>query len=332
MPDIQRRTFLQGSLAAGACAIAAPLRARGPASFPPPDLERMVAVPGGRVYVRANGALKGGKPPLVMIHGGPGSTHGGFLPALALADERAIILYDQLGSGRSDPITPADWKVPRFVAELEPIRRALGVERWHVLGGSWGGTIALEYGALRPPALASLILASPLVSTRRWLADANALRSKLPADVRQALDRCDPPASASAACATASEQYNSRYLAREPRMSAVIAYAEAQQKAGGRGFNNALYQGMWGSTEFIATGTLRDYDGEPLLAKLDGRHTLFMVGQYDEARPVTAADFAERVPGAELAVVPGAGHAIPSDRPDEYNAILRNWLRRQDQA
>lgn len=175
MPDLQRRTLLQGSLAAGVCVLASPLMARGPTSFPAPTLERMIEVPGGRVYVRVNDALSGAKPPLVMIHGGPGSTHAAFLPALELADERAIILYDQLGSGRSDPGTPADWKVPRFVAELEPIRRALGVQRWHVLGGSWGGTIALEYGATRPPALAGLVLQSPLISTRSWIADANTL-------------------------------------------------------------------------------------------------------------------------------------------------------------
>jgi L-proline amide hydrolase len=45
---------------------------------------------------------------------------------------------------------------------------------------------------------------------------------------------------------------------------------------------------MWGPTEFSSTGTLRSYDGEPLLARLDGRHTLWIVGQYDEARPETA--------------------------------------------
>jgi proline iminopeptidase/L-proline amide hydrolase len=333
VPDLHRRSFLQGSLAAaGLCAAAASARARGPAAFAPPTLERMIAVPGGRVYVRVNGSLTASRPPLVMVHGGPGGTHAGFLPALDLADERAIILYDQLGSGRSDPGSPADWKVPRFVAELEPIRRALGVPRWHVLGASWGGTVALEYGAMRPAALAGLVLASPLISTRSWIADTDALRRRLPDHVRQTLERCDPPAPASPACDAATDQFYARHLAREPRMTASATYAEAQRKAGGRGFNKDMYEAMWGRTEFIATGTLRYYDGEPLLGRLAGRHTLFMVGQYDEARPVTAAAFAERVEGSELAVVPGAGHAVIGDRPDDSLAILRAWLRRQDRA
>jgi proline iminopeptidase/L-proline amide hydrolase len=185
---------------------------------------------------------------------------------------------------------------------------------------------------MRPAALGALVLASPLISTRSWIADTDALRRRLPEDVRRTLERCDPPAPASPVCDAATEQFYARHLAREPRMTASAAYADAQRKAGGRGFNKDMYEAMWGRTEFIATGTLRDYDGEPLLGRLDGRHTLFMVGQHDEARPVTAVAFAERVEGSELAVVPGAGHSVIGDRPDESIAILRAWLRRQDRA
>ena len=96
--------------------------------------------------------------------------------------------------------------------------------------------------------------------------------------------------------------------------------------------NRRLYQTMWGSSEFVATGTLAGYDGEPLLAKLNGPRTLFIDGQYDEARPVTLAAFAGRVRGSEFAVVPGAGHAFMSDRPEEALGVLRPWLRRQDLA
>ena len=98
------------------------------------------------------------------------------------------------------------------------------------------------------------------------------------------------------------------------------------------GLNRRLYEGMWGTGEFVATGSLRSYNGEPLLAKLDGAHTLFMAGQYDEARPVTLAGFAEQVRGAEFAVVPGAAHGFFRDRPEESLGILRPWLQRQDPA
>lgn len=291
----------------------------------------MAPVPGGRVYVRVNGRLDGPRPPIVMIHGGPGGTHAAFLDALALADERAVVLYDQLDSGRSDhPGVAANWTVARFTDEVDAVRRALSIARWHVLGHSWGGTIALEYGARRPRELAGLVLASPLVSTRSWIADANALRGKLPREAQATLKSCDPPKPLTPACETATNVFYRNFNARESATDAAIAYAKAQAAAGGKGFNRTLYERMWGSSEFVSTGTLKAYNGEPLLAKLDGPHTLFMGGQYDEARPVTLAAFAERVRGAEFAVVPGAAHGFFHDRPEEAIGILRPWLRQQD--
>ena len=142
-----RRDFLGSVGALAAASAAAPLWARGPASYPAPDRELTAPVPGGRVYVRVNGRLDGPRLPVVMIHGGPGGTHSAFLNALPLGDERAVILYDQLDSGRSDhPNDPRNWTVERFTDEVDAVRRALGVKRWHVLGHSWGGTVALEYG------------------------------------------------------------------------------------------------------------------------------------------------------------------------------------------
>ncbi len=99
-----------------------------------------------------------------------------------------------------------------------------------------------------------------------------------------------------------------------------------------RRFNQQLYEAMWGSSEFVSTGTLKDYNGEPLLAKLNGPHTLFIDGQYDEARPSTLGAFAARVPGADFAVIPGAAHGFLNDRPEEALGVLRPWLERQDQA
>ena len=327
---IDRRLLLKQGAAALAAGLCAPARARGPAGYPAPDREMMVPVAGGRIYVRVNGRLDGPLPPIVAIHGGPGSTHTGFLNLLALAETRAVVLYDHLDSGLSDhPGLAANWQVGRFVDEVDQVRRALGIARWHVLGHSWGGTIALEYGARRPQGLASLILASPLVSTRSWLADAAVLRGKLPADVRKILDACDPPAPITPACDAATDRFYAEFLSREPAADGLKAYRAAHP---GLAMNDKIYNAMWGSSEFVSTGTLRDYDGEPLLARLDGARTLFVCGQYDEARPATMAGFAERVPGARFAVIPGAGHGFFGDSPEETLGILRPWLAQHDGA
>lgn len=326
---IDRRSWIAG---AGASLLAAPALARAPLlpaarTLPAPTRELMVPVEGGRVYVRVNGDLAGPRAPIVMIHGGPGGTHAGFLEALPLANERAVILYDQLDTGRSDrPNNPANWRVPRFVDELEAIRTALRVPRWHVLGASWGGTVALEYGARRPAGLAGLALASPLISTRSWLADATALIEDLPPAIRAELQRCgaltlaQPPA----ACDAPTRAFYAAFNRRLPAATDIAAYGRTVTG------NRDMYQAMWGASEFVSTGTLKDYDGEPLLAKLEGKRTLFLCGQYDEARPVTTGAFAARVPGAEFAVIPGAAHGLFNDRPAETIGLLRGWLARQD--
>jgi proline iminopeptidase/L-proline amide hydrolase len=294
-----------------------------------PDRELMVPVPGGRAYVRINGDLAGPRPPLVMLHGGPGSAHWPFLNATTMAGERAIILYDQLDSGRSDtPDDPANWRVPRFVEELEAIRAALAVPRWHVLGASWGGTVALEYAARQPAALAGLVLQSPLVATDIWLQDARALKDAMPPAVRDRLDRCDTPGAVpQSECDAATEAFYARHV----RMAAVPPAIAAYRAALPRSHSDAIYTAMWGRAEFTASGTLRHYDGRPLLAKLDPRRTLFVAGEHDEARPATVAGFARRVPGgADFAMIPDAAHAVFNDNPAGFLAVLRPWLAARD--
>jgi proline iminopeptidase/L-proline amide hydrolase len=115
---------------------------------------------------------------------------------------------------------------------------------------------------------------------------------------------------------------------REPRPPEVQAYRDALPLP----FNNKVYEAMWGKTEFVSTGTLRDYDGEHLLKRLDGPRTLFVTGEHDEATPATVEAFARRVKGSSFKVIDGAGHSIFNDRPAAISAVLRDWLARHDRA
>lgn len=294
-----------------------------------PDREAMVAVPGGRIYVRVNGRLGGGRLPLLLIHGGPGSTHAGLMNATALAADRAVILYDQLDCGRSDaPGDAANWRVARFVEEVEAIRLALGIARWHVAGSSWGGTVALEYGARRPAALAGLVLQSPLVSTDIWLRDAAILKDAMPPETRRLLDVCDTDGAAPQdQCDAATAAFYARHVRMADVPEALAGYAKSVRKAG----DGRIYRAMWGRAEFVATGSLRGYDGRPLLKRLDGARTLFLAGTFDEALPATVNAFAAEVPGgAGFREVPGAAHALWNDNPRAMLGILRPWLAGRD--
>ena len=296
-------------------------------TVPSPDIELRVRVQGGSIYVRLNGRANGPRKPLLMIHGGPGGNHGVFVPALPLAQDRMVILYDQLDCGRSDqPNDPANWTVARFGSEIESIRRALGIEAWHVLGHSWGAALALEYAAKQPKALKSLILQGPLVSTRRWLEDAARLRAKLPKDIQAAILRHESAGTYdSPEYQQAIDAFYARYWQREPVPAHVAAYVKTLPVP----FNKRLYETMWGPSEFACTGTLATYDGEPLLAQVKVP-TLFLTGEYDEAMPDTCRDFAKRVRQADVAVVAGAGHRIQTDRTQAYLDVLRRRLAAYD--
>ena len=86
-------------------------------------------------YRRVRHGGSDGGVPLLCLHGGPGSTHRGLTTLEALADERDVVLYDQLGSGNSSqPSDPALWTVGLFVEEVAAVREALGLDRLHLLG------------------------------------------------------------------------------------------------------------------------------------------------------------------------------------------------------
>ena len=130
--------------------------------------EGYVNVPGGRVWYEVLG--RGDGLPLITLHGGPGSTHFGLEPLRALAEDRPVVLYDQLGCGNSDrPDDPSLWRVERFVEELHLLAAALGWERFHLLGHSWGTMLGMDYYLSNPQGVLSVVQSSPCISIARWL-------------------------------------------------------------------------------------------------------------------------------------------------------------------
>jgi proline iminopeptidase/L-proline amide hydrolase len=269
---------------------------------------------------------------VVVIHGGPGGTHVNFGSLLSLADQRPVILYDQLDSGMSDhPEDPANWRPERFVAELEAIRRELGVARWHVIGHSWGSAIALEYAAAYPDQTASAVLSGTFISTPHWITGTNLLIRELPDAVAAAIRACEGPnPPGPEVCEPATAAFYAAYNGRPDRPAPSPQALAYRQRYGGKGFNAKVYNAMWGPTEFRASGSLATYDATPLLARVDGARIMFVVGQHDEARIDTVQDFAALTPGSELAVVPGGSHAFIAERPEVAEAIYRDWMKRID--
>jgi proline iminopeptidase len=102
----------------------------------------------------------GGKP-AVVLHGGPGGGIAPFLRRFHNPQAYRVILFDQRGCGKSTPFGElrenTTWDL---VADMERLRETLGIERWQVLGGSWGSTLALAYAETYPEKVTELILRS----------------------------------------------------------------------------------------------------------------------------------------------------------------------------
>lgn len=98
--------------------------------------------------------------PMVLLHGGPGATHHAFHPHFSRAARFAeIIYYDQRGCGISDYTAPATgYSVDQAADDLDALRAALQIDRWMVLGHSYGGTLAMHYVTKYPERTAGLVL------------------------------------------------------------------------------------------------------------------------------------------------------------------------------
>jgi len=300
-------------------AAAALLLACGCVAADVPLRSGFIEVEGGPVWYEIAGSGDG--VPLLTLHGGPGGTSCAAQLLFPLADEREVIRYDQLGSGRSGrPTDTTLWNRDRFVAELHALRSALGLERMHLQGHSWGGALAAYYVLEKgSEGIVSLTLSSPLISTPLWIRDANALRATLDADVQAVLDKHEAEGTTDHPdYVEATEVFYDQFVSRGEAVEEVRCDDAPR--------NDLIYLQMWGPTEFFATGTLGDFDLTPRLGDID-IPTLFVTGEFDEALPGTIRGFADSVPGARFEIIPGAGHASISREPDLYRSILREFLR-----
>lgn len=135
-----------------------------PESFRPFDA-RMLAVGDGHwIYVEEVG-LKGGRP-AVFLHGGPGSGAQAFHRTLFDAARDHVFLIDQRGAGRSHPYLSCDSNTTaHLIADLEVVRAHFGIEKWMVVGGSWGSTLAIAYAARHPDRVSALVLRAIFLGT-----------------------------------------------------------------------------------------------------------------------------------------------------------------------
>jgi proline iminopeptidase len=136
--------------------------------FAPLTSEHLAVGDGHEIYVESVGHLGG--IPAVYLHGGPGSGCQPDHRRLFDPERFHAVLFDQRGAGRSLPKRSRDHNtLPHLIADMEAIRTKFGFERWMVVGGSWGATLALAYAQAHPARVTGIVLRATFLGTRAEL-------------------------------------------------------------------------------------------------------------------------------------------------------------------
>jgi proline iminopeptidase len=280
--------------------------------------EHLVTADGRTLAYRRDGSGS-----LLVCHpGGPGLPGAELADLGGLGDSVELVLLEPRGTGASTrPADAAAYDFEHYVADLEELRVHLGQERIDLLGFSHGGMVAIAYAAAHPERVGRLLLVATLAHRDEWLDD----------EMQRGLDeRQDEPWFADARAALAEEEAShfeddgelARNLARQwplyfgsygdrerafvETLAGLVPNADALRR-----FNSAV----WPS-----------FDLRPALARIEAP-TLVVAGDRDFiAPPLAARAIADGIDGAELVVVPGAGHFVFVEAPDAFREAVLTFL------
>jgi proline iminopeptidase len=271
-----------------------------------------------RMYWEQSGNPHG--EPVLFLHGGPGAGAAAAHRRFFDPSHYRIVVFDQRGAGRSTPLGELnDNTTPHLVADIETLRRHLGVDRWLIFGGSWGSTLALAYGEAHPERCTGFILRGVFLCRRSeivwflyglrtlfpeaWNAFAgmipeNERRDLLAAYYRRLVDP-DPRVHMPAARAWSSYEGSCSTLLPSPE---TVAYFASDVVALGLARIEAHY---FTHDIFLAENALLDN-----LKRIRHVPGLIVQGRYDAVCPIVTADEVHHAwPEAEYIVVPDAGHS-----------------------
>lgn len=282
--------------------------------------QRMLDVGDGhRIHVEQCGHPSG--LPVVVLHGGPG---GGCSPAMRRYFDPSvyrIVLFDQRGCGRSRPHASVEANTTwHLVADIERIRKALGIDSWHVFGGSWGATLALVYAQAHPDRVRHLILRGVFLMTRAeldWFYGGGA--GAFWPDLWRDFTGLVPEAERGDMIAAYHRRLFSGDLLTESRFARAWAHWEnalaSVDHEGILGESPADYARAFARLEnhYFRNAGFLEADGQILrdLPRIAHVPATIVQGRYDMiCPPVSAWKLAQDWRRAELRMIPVAGHAL----------------------
>ena len=273
----------------------------------------------GKTHYTVRGA-RSEKPPIVWLHGGPGGTHNPKSRLFDLAEGRQVYAYTQMGSGKSGDLPKRRRTVATFVKELHTLIATWGLDRFHLMGGSWGATLALEYGLRHPRSgIQSLVLQSPMLSAIDWQSDAQRLIKQMSHEDQKVIRYCHEIGATDASVyqAVMRRYYRKHVLRNDKKLDAMFSRDNPR--------GAAIYEHMWGPSEFVATGTLKDHNRTTDLTSVK-TPTLIVCGEHDEATPTTGQRYAKQLPNGQFEMIRGASHVIWEEQPARLRQTIKRFL------
>ena len=281
-----------------------------------------------KTYYRIVGECKNNKKPLILLHGGPGSTHNYFevMDDLALKDDRMIIMYDQIGCGNSFVEGhPELFNSEVWIEELIELRKQLNLDEVHILGQSWGGMMALLYALdYNPSGVKSYILSSTLPSAKLWEKEQHRrisyMDQKYQDAIKYALENHDYE---NKEYLEAVDKFMDKHC--NPIFKGEVPECISRKKKTGR----EAYVVGWGQNEFTPTGTLSGFDVIDRLSMIK-TPCLITNGQRDLCSPYIAKIMYDNIPNSKWELFEYSGHMPFVEEHEKYVDILIKWLNEND--
>lgn len=281
---------------------------------------------GFKTYYRIVGEGSTERKPLLLLHGGPGSTHNYFELLDSLADEgRMVISYDQLGCGNSFVEGHSElWNTATWIEELQCLRTHLHLDELHLLGQSWGGMMIIQYLIEhQPQGIASAILSSTLSSSRLWSREQHRLISFMPEEEQAAIAEAERTGDYSTPeYIKANDHYTLLHACEVTDRSPECLRRKKR-------FGTEAYNVSWGPNEYTPLGNLKDFDYTDRLHEIK-QPCLVISGTNDECTPLIAKTMADRIADSEWELIDGARHLTFADAPERYRDLLSRWMEKHD--
>jgi proline iminopeptidase len=263
--------------------------------------------------------------PLMVLHGGPGLTHGYFLPyLLPLARHHRLIFIDERGSGRSQRLTDfSGYTMDAMVCDANKVRQALGVKVMDVLGHSFGGMLAQGYAIRYPSTVRRLVLASTWSSARQMNADFLRIENAIDPELRTRLGAMEAKGILGkdgaqlpdyrALADQVESPYN--YIVRPPAWDQP-----------GEAFGWDVLITMWGGrSDFHIDGNLAGFDFTPQLRNIE-KPTLIIYGDHDLTSTGTVEEIRAGIPRSQVILLVRSGHMTFVDQADEFLSHVSEFL------